>query len=106
MEQDTLRINALVKAAFWSLGFEAFDMGHPSANGPDLYIEKKGRCFSVEVKTARLRSDSGPLVYPVERNRRKDDFIAIVVRDYVLIEPMADHLRACSRSGYRTLSKL
>lgn len=94
-------VAALKRAGFKTLGAEK----HKNANGPDLYAIRNDRVYTVEVKQARIQRQDCAQVHPVEPNRRNDDLIAIgFPSGNVLIEPMQDHLRACSEKGWRSIS--
>ena len=73
-----------------------------------MWVKKlNGRPLSVEIKKINKKSNGGFQVGAVELNRRKDDLIAIICStQYVLIEPMSDHLKACSPKGSRQLTLL
>jgi hypothetical protein len=86
------------------LGFSILSVAKRNANGPDIWAEKKGKPFSIEIKKCRKTDRNSIQVPPVEKNRRKDDFIAIVhPSGYILFEPMRDHLKNCTPKGYRSL---
>ncbi len=79
-----------------------------NCNGPDLWVQRKsGRPLSVEVKKVRRLKNKTVQVPSVERSRRNDDLIAIICNsEYILIEPMKDHLKCCSTKGTRQLTLL
>lgn len=94
----------LLKKTFASLGFDIIHYNKPkSANGVDLWIQRKGkRPLSVEIKKARRHSKGMFTVDPVQKNRQTDDLIAIIMNSqYVLVESMSDHLKCCSPKGTR-----
>ncbi len=95
-----------IENAFISLGFSFHYLPeNKNANGPDLWVEpKKGRPLSVEIKHSRVLKNGTIQVPPVSPMRRNDDLIAIVINDYVLIEPMKDHLKSCSPNRTRQLT--
>lgn len=76
--------------------------------GPDLWVKRgNGRPLSLEIKNARKTGRGDYQTDPVQFARKNDDLIAIFCgRKYVLIEPMQDHLLACSPKGSRQLTKL
>jgi hypothetical protein len=85
-------------------GFKPLAPGKSNANGPDIWATKGSRAYSFEVKKCQITKRNSVQCKPVEKNRRCDDFIAIEMPSgYVLIEPMAQHLLLCTKSGYRTL---
>lgn len=89
---------------FAALGFDVlFFNEKPSANGPDMWVRKnKGPPLSVEVKKIREQQKGMWQVDPVSKDRQSDDLISIVFNsEYVLIEPMQDHLKCCSQKGTR-----
>lgn len=93
-----------VKAALDTLGFTVTRVAKRNENGPDVWALKDGQPYSFEVKHARILRAKTSQIPPVEKGRRDDDFIAIVLPSgYVLVEPMKDHLKSCSPKGYRTL---
>lgn len=75
-----------------------------SANGVDLHIVRDGRVFSVEVKTVSKSTRS----YRVKGCHKPDsnDYIAMVYGSNVIVQPMDDHIRLCSKDGTRAVSKL
>lgn len=102
MNIDELTVKALRK-----LGFKPLNTRATTANGPDLFAIKNDVAFSVEIKSTRRTKRGSLQVPPVEKNRHNDDLISIVLPSgYVLIEPMRDHLKACTPKGYRTLTEL
>lgn len=97
----------IVSNHFEALGFKVIYIpGKDSTNGPDLWVVKNGRPVSVEIKIARVKAKGELEVTPVTKNRMNDDLIAIVIENYVLIEPMKDHLKCCSKGGTRGLTPL
>lgn len=89
------------------LGFKPLGLNKPNANGPDLFVIKGTKAYSMEIKSIRKTKRDSIQVNPVERNRQNDDLIAIVFPSgYVLIEPMVDHMKSCTPKGYRTLTLL
>ncbi|RTL05285.1 hypothetical protein EKK58_08480 [Candidatus Dependentiae bacterium] len=73
-------------------------------NGPDIWVLKNGVPYSIEVKKCKITKRNSVQVPPVEKNRRNDDFIAIIhPSGYILFEPMKHHLSSCTPKGYRTL---
>ncbi len=84
--------------------FKVLSVGKPTANGPDIWVTKNGKPYSVEVKVCKTTKRKSVQVPPVEKNRIGDDFIAIVhPSGYILFEPMKHHLKNCTEKGYRTL---
>ena len=101
-------MKVLIKTAFSTIGFNLIYFNEtPQANGVDCWVKStKGRPMSVEIKKLRKNSKTGAIsVEPVSRNRKADDFIAIIFnKNYVLIEPMKDHLKCCGPKGYRPMT--
>jgi hypothetical protein len=99
----------LLKQTFEDLGFEIIHFnGMPQRNGVDMWVKKKGRRpMSVEIKKLRRNTNRSYQVDPVLPLRLNDDLIAIILNDsYVLVEPMKDHLKACSPKGTRQFTIL
>lgn len=94
----------LIEKAFKKMGFKCLPKQHINANGPDMVITKGPSSYTVEIKSLRITERGSFQVPPVSPPRKNDDLIAIAVsKNYVLIEPMKDHLRLCTPKGYRTL---
>lgn len=94
---------------FKSLGFLVIRHGY---TGPDLFCDLGGMRWTVEVKPARLVQ---PIKYPhgsyvvdlVHKNRRSDDLVAYVLPNgRIYIEAMEMHLKACPKSGARSITKI
>lgn len=101
----------LIERHFSMLGFKVIYYNNkPSANGEDAFVIKDGNLnakpLSVEIKKARFKKNGIVEVEPVLETRKKDDLIAIVIKDYVLIESMKDHLNNCSKKGTRNFTIL
>jgi Holliday junction resolvase-like predicted endonuclease len=94
--------NLLVIKALKKMGFKTTKPRHKNANGSDLFAIKDNYVLSVEVKKATKIKN----VFRTRRvTRTHDDLIAIVFPfDYVLIEPMRDHLKCCNKGGDRFLN--
>jgi hypothetical protein len=93
-----------VLRAIRQCGFRPLAPRKSNANGPDVWAIKNERAFSFEIKKCKITKRNSVQSPPVEKNRKGDDFIAIELPSgYVLIEPMGQHLRLCTKSGYRTL---
>lgn len=99
----------IAKEYFESLGFT---VSQADIKGPDLVLtlpERPDFMKTVEVKPAR-RNGKAPNAYRVDRvcrNRRDDDFIAIVMPNGTIwIEPMDEHLKKCGPGGWRSVTKL
>lgn len=89
---------------FSALGFDViFFNEQPNANGPDMWVKKnKRKPLSVEIKKVRQHKNRMWATCPVSKNRQNDDLIAVIFNsEYVLIEPMKDHLKCCSPKGTR-----
>jgi hypothetical protein len=90
-----------------SMGYKTTKPRHKNSNGVDLFAIKQDNVLSVEVKRAIYpKKDRNVLrVRGVEKNRKNDDLIAIVLPcGYVLIEPMKHHLLSCNHQGDRFLN--
>jgi hypothetical protein len=88
--------------ALKAMGYKILTVAKKTQNGPDVHVEKSGVIFRVEIKKARNMKRSTS-VHPVEPKRRHDDLICIEFPSgYVLIEPMADHLKNCAPNGTRS----
>jgi hypothetical protein len=99
----------LITSEFLKLGFNVLHVNKPkSANGVDLWVQKPGgRPISVEIKKSRKDKSGTYKIDPVHINRRSDDLIAVFIGEqYVLIEPMSDHIKCCSKTGVRMLTIL
>lgn len=99
----------ILRPHFAALGFEIIHFGESkNANGPDMWVRKTGgRPMSVEVKKVTKKPNGQVATDPVGTPRRNDDLIAIICTpQYVLIEPMRDHLKACGPKGHRALTTL
>lgn len=100
---------SLIKREFAALGLSVIHYNNkPNANGTDCWVKRaKGRPLSVEIKYLRKTKNGGWQVDPVSPSRIGDDLIAIIMNtEYVLIEPMKDHLISCGPKGYRHFSLL
>jgi len=97
-------VRDLVTREFAALGFSMLHFNDkPNANGPDCWVHKEGkRPLSVEIKRARRMKNKTLQVECIHKSRASDDLIAIIFNtEYVLIEPMKDHLKSCSPKGTR-----
>ena len=97
----------IVEQEFSALGMPVIFWNEKNnANGVDCWVKNKdGKPLSVEVKLCKKKVNGALQVDPVNGHRRKDDLIAIIVNsEYVLIEPMKDHLKLCSPKGTRNLT--
>lgn len=106
-KRPTIDQKTCISKSFEALGFSVLYWNDkPSANGVDCWVQKNnGRPLSVEVKLIREHSAGSMRCDPVSKARTNDDLIAIIVNPaYVLIEPMKDHLKACSPKGTRQLT--
>lgn len=98
-----------IKCEFAILGFKVIHVPQSKeTNGPDLWVQKhNSRPLSVEIKKARGQKNGCFQVDPISGPRKLDDLICIECNsEYVLIEPMADHLKCCSPKGTRNLTLL
>lgn len=89
------------------MGYKTTHPRSSTSNGVDLFAIKKDYALSVEVKKATYPNKKANVlrVRAVEKKRLSDDLIAIVLpNNYVLIEPMRDHLKCCSKDGTRYLN--
>jgi len=91
-----------ISKTFKMMGYKILSVAKKNENGPDMHVIKSDTVFRVELKKARKVRNSMS-VHPVEQTRIHDDLITIIFPSgYVLIEPMKDHLKNCSASGYRS----
>lgn len=94
----------ILEREFACLSFSViFFNSKPNSNGPDMWVKStKGSPKSVEVKSVKRLKNGTYQVDPVSKERQSDDLIAILFNtEYVLIEPMKDHLKCCSKKGTR-----
>lgn len=94
----------LVKRLLKKMSFKTLAQSNGTKSGADVWALKNGRVYTVEIKKAKAQNGNNFQVRPVEHNRKKDDYIAIVMPSgYVLFEPMKDHLKVCSTKGTRNI---
>ena len=87
-------------------GWQCFDINHDNANGYDLTIARKNKSYRVEIKKA-CKSTRQWIVTPVGRSGKVCDLIIIILPDgSLIIQPMEEHLKLCSKSGSRSITKL
>jgi len=98
------KAHKLVSKTLKGLGYRTTQPKSENANGTDLFAISKDCVLAVEIKRA-TKIKNTLRVRKVEKNRMKDDLIAIVFpTGYVLIEPMKDHLRSCNSIGDRYIN--
>lgn len=87
-------------------GWSCFDIKSDNANGPDITIAKNGRSFRAEIKKA-CKSSRAWKTTPVGPSGKKCELIIIVLpNEEILIQPMSEHLRLCSKGGWRFITEL
>lgn len=93
-----------VKKIFEDMGFK---VDHTNGQGPDLIIHMPYGEITVEVKSVTVsKIDNSAMVSKVQKNRLKDDYVAIVLpNNKVMIQPMKEHLSQCSKSGDRHIRR-
>lgn len=100
--------NTISRAANYltATGWKVFDEKPDSANGPDLTIERNNKTFRVEIKKA-LIGKRYCNVKPVIGSGLRCDAIGILLpNNTVLLQPMKEHLKLCSKSGVRGITDL
>ena len=91
----------LVKRWFEERGANVLKPKSGFANGVDLVAVTDKDALRVEIKKLYYASRAWK-TKPVGKNRMNDDFIAVVFPcGYVFVERMEDHLKCCTKSGYR-----
>lgn len=101
-----MNYSSKVASKLISIGWQVFDINKDTANGPDLTIAKNGKSFRVEIKKA-CKSTRSYITTPVGKSGKQCDLIIILLpNDELLIQPMEDHLRLCSKNGSRGITKL
>jgi hypothetical protein len=94
----------IVKRLLKKMSFKPLAQSDGTKSGADIWALKNGKVYSIEVKKAKPQNGNNFQVRPVEPNRKKDDYIAVVFPSgYVLFEPMKDHVSACSLKGTRNI---
>jgi len=103
-----LKQKEIIENAFDVLGFKIIYWNDkPNANGVDCVVQKgSNKPLSVEVKKLKINNKTNALsVEAIHGERRNDDLIAIIInKNYVLIEPMSQHLKSCSIKGFRPMT--
>lgn len=97
----------LIVQEFAALGFSVIHWNDkPNENGVDCWVKKPHqRPLAVEIKKARRLKLKQVQVDPISKQRQQDDLIAVICNsEYVLIEPMSDYLKCCSKRGTRNLT--
>ena len=105
-KSSTIKIDEfkLVKSLLKKMSFKPLAQSNGTKNGVDIWALKNGRVYSIEVKKAKPMKGNNFQIRAIEQNRKKDDFIAVVLPSgYVFIESMKDHLKCCSPKGTRNL---
>jgi|SRR3990170_2073260 len=91
---------------FESTGFIVLKPKHKNANGADLIIIKNNEAFKIEIKQAEYKKNKTWQVQPIQKNRMKDDFVLIMHKEIIVeIIAMEDHLKLCSKKGYRPMTQ-
>lgn len=87
-------------------GFIVSDLLEESANGVDLVAIKNGKTLLIEVKSAIYGSKS-VTIKPVLKSGKLCNTIAMVFKNNtIIIQPMSEHLKLCSKSGSRGVTEL
>ena len=97
----------IVAEYFYERGFHVLPIKESQANGPDVTVVGQDLVATIEVKTLSKKKSGSWQAKPIERCRKNDGFVAIVHdNEIILIEPMAEYLKLCSKSGLRTFTEL
>lgn len=99
----------IIEREFAALGFSLIYWNDkPNANGIDCFVQKRSaRPLSVEIKTLRKNTRTRAMSVEPVGNQSRCDLIAIIINtEYVLIEPMEQHLKCCGPKGWRPLTML
>lgn len=87
-------------------GWLCFDINEDNANGPDLTIAKNGKSYRVEIKLA-CKSTRSFRTTPVGKSGKNCDLVIIILPNKeIIIQPMLEHLKLCSKDGGRFITQL
>lgn len=82
------------------------DLKAETSNGIDIVAIKDNLYFTIEVKSVAV-SKKSLTVKKILASGKKCDYIAIVTpRNKIIFQPMLEHLKMCSPSGERGVTKL
>lgn len=86
---------------------DGYDVKQSALKGPDLIISKLNKSITCEVKSIiKCLNAKSWYVAPISVGRKNDDFVALVLdENNIVFEKMNDHLRKCTKSGRRNLTK-
>lgn len=89
-----------------SKGWLVFDINKDTSNGPDLTIARNGKSFRVEIKKA-CKSTRSWKTTPVGKSGKACDLVIIILpNNELIIQPMIEHLKLCSKNGVRFITEL
>ena len=107
-ESKVLKIHRgffVVSKTLKRMGYKTTKPRKETASGSDIFAIKNDYVLSVEIKNAIKASKTRNVLRVRAVSRVNDDLIAIVLpNDYVLVEPMRDHLKCCGKNGERFLN--
>lgn len=86
-------------------GFTLSKQRDERSNGVDIVAIKNGEVLLIEVKKA-IHHNRAWQVDPVSKNQRITcNTIAIVTPHGIIVEPMAQHLKLCTKNGMRYVTE-
>jgi Holliday junction resolvase-like predicted endonuclease len=94
-----------VRKVLKKLGFKLNKQQDERAEGVDIIAMKNGQVLLIEVKKARLHHRAWQVDAVSKKQQKLCNTIAIVTPKAMLIEPMSQHLKLCTKNGMRYVTE-
>lgn len=95
-----------VRKELTRLGFTLNKQKDQTNSGVDIVAMKKGKVLLIEVKEAKLHNRAWQVDAVSKIQQVTCDTIAIVTPHGIIIEPMRDHLKRCTKNGMRYVTEI
>ena len=96
----------IVRKFLQQQGFQLDQQRDERSNGVDIVAMKDGKTLLIEVKNALRHSRAWQVDKVSKAQQITCNTIAIVTPMGIILEPMSQHLRLCSKAGSRYITEL
>lgn len=95
------KAESIVRKALKDSGFTLNKQKDQTHEGVDIVAMKGGEVLLIEVKKAKLHNRAWQVDAVSKKQQVTSNTIAIVTRYGIMLQPMREHLKLCTKNGMR-----
>ena len=100
------KAETIVRKALKEKGFTLSKQRDQTHEGVDIIAMKRGEVLLIEVKKANLHNRAWQVDAVSRKQQVTSNTVAIVTPHGIMLQPMKEHLKLCTKNGMRYVTEL